>query len=76
MQVILSQEELDQCKDAASRRSNYARSTKIKNQRVDKSKSDKDVDYIGMVGELAVAKALGLEMDFEKVVGVDYGIDF
>lgn len=76
MQVILSQEELDQCKDAASRRSNYARSTKIKNQRVDKSKSDKDVDYIGMVGELAVAKALGLEMDFEKVVGIDHGIDF
>lgn len=75
MQVILTQEELDQCKHAASNRSNYARSSKIKNQRVDQSKSDKDVDYIGMVGELAVAKALGLDMDFEKV-GVDYGIDF
>jgi hypothetical protein len=75
MQVILTQDELDQCKHAASNRSNYARSSKIKNQRVDQSKSDKDVDYIGMVGELAVAKALGLDMDFEKV-GVDYGIDF
>ena len=75
MQVILTQEELDQCKHAASNRSNYARSSKIKNQKVDQSKSDKDVDYIGMVGELAVAKALGLDMDFEKV-GVDYGIDF
>ena len=75
MQIILTQEELDQCKDAAARRTNYARSNNIKNQRVDKSKSDNDVDYIGMVGELAVAKALGLEMDFEKV-GVDYGIDF
>ena len=75
MRIILTEEELDQCKHAASNRSNYARSSKIKNQRVDQSKSDKDVDYIGMVGELAVAKALGLDMDFEKV-GVDYGIDF
>lgn len=75
MQVILSQQELDKCELAASRRSNYARSTRINNQRFAQDKSDKDIDYIGMVGELAVAKVLGLEMDFEKI-GVDYGIDF
>ena len=75
MQIILSAAELEQCKKAAARRTNYARSSNIKNQRFAKDQSDLSVDYIGMVGELAVAKALGLQMDFDKV-GVDYGIDF
>mgnify|MGYP001046168040 FL=1 len=75
MQIILSAAELGQCKKAAARRTNYARSSNIKNQRFAKDQSDLSVDYIGMVGELAVAKALGLQMDFDKV-GVDYGIDF
>ena len=75
MQVIMSEAELEQCKNAAARRTNYARSTNIKNQRFAKDQSDLSVDYIGIIGELAVAKVLGLEMDFDKV-GVDYGIDF
>lgn len=75
MRVILSEAELEQCKQAASKRTNYARSRQIKNQRFSKDKSDLSVDYIGMVGEMAVAKALGLDMDLDKV-GVDYGIDF
>lgn len=75
MRIILTDEELEQCKDAADRRTKYARSRNITNQRFAKDKSDRGVDYIGMVGEMAVAKALGLEMDLEKV-GVDYGIDF
>ena len=75
MRVILSEAELEQCKQAASKRTNYARSRQIKNQRVSTDKSDLSVDYIGMVGEMAVAKALGLSMNLDKV-GVDNGIDF
>lgn len=75
MLVILSQEELSQCEAAASKRTNYARSQNIPNQRYSQSKSDLSVDYIGMVGEMAVARVLGLTMDLDRV-GVDHGIDF
>lgn len=75
MRIILSPEELQQCSEAAAKRTQYARSTGIKNQRKANNKSDLSVDYIGMVGEMAVGKVLGLEMDLDKV-GVDKGIDF
>jgi hypothetical protein len=74
MQVILSQAELERCERCAAIRTNNARNNGVPNQRVASDKSDLTVDYIGLVGELAVAKYLDVEVELEKV-GADNGID-
>lgn len=74
MRVILSEEELERCRKCAAIRTNNARNNGIPNQRVSSDKSDLTVDYIGLVGELAVAKYLDVEVELEKV-GADNGID-
>jgi|DEB0MinimDraft_6_1074348.scaffolds.fasta_scaffold140345_1 hypothetical protein len=74
MQVILSEAELERCERCAAIRTNHARNNGIPNQRVASKKSDLTVDYIGLVGELAVAKYLDVDIELEKE-GIDNGID-
>lgn len=73
--VWLDGYEMSECQHAAANRWRYARSTGIQNKRADDSRSDNDVDVLGMKGEVAVAKLLGLSYDRIFKVGTDDGSD-
>lgn len=73
--VWLDKHEMFECQHAAANRWRYARSTGIENKRADGSRSDNDVDVLGIKGEVAVAKLLGLSYDRIFTVGTDDGSD-
>jgi hypothetical protein len=73
--VWLDAGEMGQCDRAAAARWRYARSTGIQNKRVDKSRTDSDVDLLGIRAEVAVAKLLGINYDHLLTPSVDDGTD-
>jgi len=72
--VTLTKAEISQCKQAAALRWQLARASGVVNQRKDTDSSDDDVDYLGIRGELAVAKVLGCDYT-PSALGIDEGID-
>jgi len=74
MIVRFSKQEISECKQAASLRWQLARAANVANQRKDQSRTDQDIDYIGVKGELAVAKVLQINHDIHKG-GIDPNID-
>jgi len=74
MRVPLSKQEISECKQASSLRWQLARAANVANQRKDKTRSDADIDYLGVKGELAVAKIFQIDHDIHKG-GIDPNID-
>ena len=66
MRVPLSKQEISECKQASSLRWQLARAANVANQRRDKTRSDADIDYLGVKGELAVAKIFQIDHDIHK----------
>ena len=73
MIVTLSRQELSIGRQAATARWQLARAAGVQNQRRD-SRTDSDIDLIGIYGEMAVAKALALDYS-PQAIGVDDGMD-
>lgn len=73
--VWLDSAEMVECERAAKNRWQYARSSGIGNQRKDQSRSDNDVDWVGIRSEVAVAKLFGLGYERIFRVGTDDGSD-
>lgn len=71
--IQLSKAELSQCKQAAALRWQLARASGVVNQRRD-SRSDEDIDFLGIRAEVAVAKAYGLPYT-PSALGIDEGVD-
>ena len=79
IEVHFNKEELDSCREGANLRYRFARKSGIKADIKDKTpgKSEgSNPDYQGIRGEMAVAKAFGLNFDPFRGMGVDNGIDF
>lgn len=71
--IKLNKQELALCKQAASMRWQLARAAGVVNQRKD-SRSDAQIDYLGIRAEQAVAKAYGIDY-FPTSLGIDDGAD-
>lgn len=71
--IKLTRQEMSTCKQAASMRWQMARASGVFNQRKD-SRSDADIDYLGIRAEAAVAKAYGLHHN-PAMNGIDDGAD-
>jgi len=74
MIVKFSKQDLSECKQAASLRWQLARAANVANQRQDKARTDDQIDYLGIKGELAVAKVFQIDHDIHKG-GIDPNID-
>ena len=73
MLVQLSPKEMSQCKQAAAMRWQLARASGVVNQRKDKSRSDADLDLLGVKAEVAVSKVFNIP--HQHAIGVDDGCD-
>jgi len=74
MIVRFSRQDLSECEQAASLRWQLARASGVANQRRDKSRTDHDIDLLGVKGELAVARIFQIDHDIHKG-GIDMNID-
>jgi hypothetical protein len=59
MQITLTNEDMKLARELAQTRRSESRSKGLHDYRYDRSKSGEDVDYLGALGEIALAKALG-----------------
>lgn len=75
MLVQLNATEIRKCSQAAAARWQVARASGVVNQRKDGTRSDADVDLLGIKGELAVAKIFGIESYSISELGIDCGYD-
>lgn len=71
--IKLCKSELALCKQAAALRWQLARASGVVNQRRD-SRSDDDIDYLGIRAELAFAKAYNIQYT-PAALGIDAGVD-
>ena len=71
MIIKLTDEDLDKAQGLASARWQLSRASGVINQRKDK-RSDEDIDFLGIKGEIAVAKLFDIKVTFS---GIDTGID-
>ena len=74
MIVTLSRQDLSLCKQGATLRWQLARLSGVTNQRKDKNRSDQDLDMLGLMAELAVAKVFSIKHSPFQM-GVDDGSD-
>lgn len=74
MLVKLSPKEMSVCEQAANLRSQLARTSGVVNQRRDQGRTDKDIDFLGVRAETAVAKVFDIEYTPFQL-GVDSGKD-
>ena len=74
LRVTLSNKELFNCQQAANFRSMLARASGVTNQRKDPTRTDQELDLVGIKGELAVSKAYQTDFNVFEF-GVDAGID-
>lgn len=74
MIVNLSPEEISMCKKAASMRWQLARVSNVANQRKDFSRSDEQIDELGVMAELCVHKVFNIEFNY-SLSGIDTGAD-
>eukprot|EP00919_Chromeraceae_sp_WS-2016_P009199 GHVR01021644.1.p1 GENE.GHVR01021644.1~~GHVR01021644.1.p1 ORF type:complete len:172 (+),score=20.95 GHVR01021644.1:147-662(+) len=74
MLVQIPPRDLSKCRQAATGRWQLARMSGVGNQRKDGSRSDNDIDYLGVRAEFAVAALL--QLDYEpSALGIDDGAD-
>ena len=74
MIVTLSRKELSDCKQAATLRWQLARLSGVVNQRKDKGRTDQDLDMLGLMSELSVARIFNIKHNLFQM-GVDDGSD-
>ena len=74
MIVRLTRQELAECRQAATARWQLARASGVNNQRRDSNKTDNDIDFLGICGEVATAKALSIDYS-PRAIGMDDGMD-
>jgi hypothetical protein len=74
MIVRFTRQDLSECEQAASLRWQLARAAKVANQKKDPTRSDHDIDLLGVKGELAVARVFQIDHDIHKG-GIDKNID-
>ena len=75
MQVRLKKSELAVAKQAGKLRWQLARASGVENKKVDITRSDDDVDLLGICAEIAVSKVLGVDFN-ASALGIDTGNDF
>lgn len=74
MKIRLKRSELAVADQAAALRWQLARASGVKNNRIDKTRSDADVDLLGIKAEIVVAKVLDIPFSASDL-GVDSGND-
>jgi hypothetical protein len=74
MIINLSPKEISTCKKAASMRWQLARVSNVANQKKDASRSDGQLDELGVMAELCVHKLFNIEFDY-TLSGIDTGAD-
>lgn len=75
MLVQLSKRDLWRCEKAASLRWQLSRAAGVVNQRKDQSRTDEDVDFLGIKGEVAVANLFRVDDYHPMELGIDLGND-
>ena len=79
IEISLNKEELDSCRRGANLRWQFARNSELGRGLYVKEperREGSNPDYLGIRGEMAVAKAFNLPFDPFRGMGVDNGIDF
>ena len=79
IEISFSKEELDSCRKGANLRWQFARNSDLDRGLYvtdPERREGSNPDYLGIRGELAVAKAFDLPFDPFRGMGVDNGIDF
>ena len=74
IQIRLKDSEIASCKQFAALRWQLARLSSVKNDRRDSSRTDNDIDLLGIKAELAVAKLFDIPFDLSSM-GIDSGND-
>lgn len=74
MKVRLTKAQLSQCTQAGSFRSQLSRMAGVKNQKMDNSRVDTDIDILGAKAELAVALVFDADFSINRM-GIDDGCD-
>lgn len=74
-QVRLSDSDLASLADVTTERQDIKREYSVKTQKYDRKRSDWEIMYFGFMGEVGVARALGIEPDWSVLIGGDSGID-
>mgnify|MGYP007032528097 FL=1 len=67
MIVRFTRQDLSECEQAASLRWQLARAAKVANQKKDPTRSDHDIDLLGVKGELAVARVFQIDHDIPLI---------
>ena len=75
MQVRLKRSELAVAEQAARLRWQLARASGVENKKVDITRSDQDLDLLGICAEIAASKVLGVDFN-ASALGIDNGNDF
>ena len=75
MIVKLSEAELSDCFQAANARNQFNKASGKKNGKIDKNRTDQEIEYFGCMTELAVAKLFEVDSRL-YALGTDGGIDF
>ena len=79
IEINFNKEELDACRKGANLRYQFARNSDLGRGlylTAPEKAEGSNPDYLGIRGELAVAKAFNLHFDVFRGMGVDNGIDF
>tara|TARA_R110000824_G_scaffold3067_1_gene14023 strand:- start:1266 stop:1784 length:519 start_codon:yes stop_codon:yes gene_type:complete len=79
IEINFNKEEIDACRKGAKLRYQFARNSDLENENYASDPERQEgsaLDYLGIRGELAVAKAFDLHFDPFRGMGVDNGIDF
>ena len=72
--IYFSPKEISMAEQAGAFRSQLARASGVKNQRIDPIRSDEEIDIAGIKAEMAVAKLYQLDHD-PYHFGIDSGVD-
>ena len=74
MKVQLTKSEMAIASQASSLRWQLARASSVANRKVDKSRSDADIDHLGIMAEIAFSKLFGIDFN-ASALGIDSGGD-
>ncbi len=72
--IYFSPKEISMAEQAGAFRSQLARASGVKNQRIDTTRSDQEIDINGVKAEMAVAKLYQIDYD-PFHFGIDSGVD-
>lgn len=74
MRILISNAEYAAAEQAAKLRWQLARAAGVGNRRIDKTRSDNDIDLLGICAEIAVSKLLDIPFN-ASILGIDSGGD-